>query len=86
MRKFKVGNKDKEQLSDQEISKYKDFGKVVTNYEQAKNMIHKRPLYKDPRAFLALLVVLLIVYLVSESARDAQNPDAPEIEQIDSAE
>lgn len=57
-------NKNKKQPSTEEINKYKDFGRLVTPYEEAKKRMH-RPLYKDPKAFLALLLLILIVYLIT---------------------
>ena len=83
MRKFKLEHKEQQQLSDQEISKYKDFGKVVTNYEESLHRLHKKPLYKDPKAFLVLVVILLLAYVIAEmSTPDDQQPNAPQ-EQFD---
>lgn len=84
MRKFKLENKEQQQLSDEEISKYKDFGQVVTNYEDALHRWHKKPLYKDPRAFLVLVVIILLAYFISEmnSPEESPNPDAQQ-EQMD---
>ncbi len=58
---------EQEPLTDEQISKYKDYGKVVSSYEQTLHNVHKKPLYKNPFAFLALLVFLLILYLVLKS-------------------
>ncbi|MDG1262461.1 MAG: hypothetical protein P8O05_11935, partial [Flavobacteriales bacterium] len=66
-------------------SKYKDFGKLVTNYESTLNRLHKKPLYKDPKAFLFLVMIILVAYLVFEAAEeDRQNDVSPEIQQMDS--
>ena len=48
MKKFKIDNN----VEKKDPSKYKDFGKLVTNYESTLNRLHKKPLYKDPKAFL----------------------------------
>lgn len=79
MRKYKLSNKEQEKVSDEEASKYKDFGKVVTNYNQALDRLHKKPLYKDPKAFLFLVVLALITVLVVESNESAEdvNPTPP---------
>ena len=79
MMKYKY-NKNKTQPSAEEINKHKDFGKLVTPYEEAQKRMH-RPLYKDPKAFLALLLLLLILYLLTmkNSPKEEQpmDPKAP---------
>lgn len=82
MRKFRLRNKEEEELSDKDIAQYRDFDHVVTNYDKALDSIHKKPLYKQPKAFLILLVILLIVYVVSEAAR-AEDPEENSIEQTE---
>ncbi len=72
MRRFEVDN-EQEPLTDEQISKYKDYGKVVSSYERTLINIHKKPLYKNPLAFLALLVFLLILFLVLKSSEHAEN-------------
>lgn len=53
----------KKSPSKEDISKYKDFAKLVGPVEKAKQRLH-RPLYKDPKFFFGIVVVLLILYLV----------------------
>ena len=36
MKKYKIDPKRGEELSDKEISKYKDFGRLMTNYNEHK--------------------------------------------------
>lgn len=80
MKKFKIDN-DKEQ---KDSSKYKDFGKLVTNYESTLNRLHKKPLYKDPKAFLFLVMIILVAFLVFDAAEeDRKNDVSPENQQID---
>lgn len=73
MRRFEVDN-EQEPLTDEQISKYRDYGKVASSYEQTLRKVHKKPLYKNPLAFLALLVFLLIFYLVLKSAKQDETP------------
>ncbi|MDG2246890.1 MAG: hypothetical protein P8L71_11075 [Flavobacteriales bacterium] len=81
MKKFKIDNN----VEKKDPSKYKDFGKLVTNYESTLNRLHKKPLYKDPKAFLFLVMIILVAYLVFEAAEeDRQNDVSPEIQQMDS--
>lgn len=53
--------------SDAELARYRDPKRLHYNYNRALNMLHRRPIYKDPKAFLALLLILLVVWLIVES-------------------
>lgn len=64
MREYKIEKKPAKELRDEDIMKYKDFGKLTTNYESALQRLHKKPLYKDPKAFLTLLLIAVVAYLV----------------------
>ena len=84
MRKFKLGHKTKEDLSDSEVSKYKDFGKVVTNYEEARDAIHAKPLYRQPKTLIILIIIVLIAILIAEVSEKQEDDDSattPPIEQ-----
>lgn len=61
--KFKI---DKPELPDKQINKHKDFKKLVYNYQRATKPLYRTPLYKNKKAFLALLLILLLVYLLTE--------------------
>lgn len=52
--------------SEADVARYADFGKLVYNYERMTRPLYKRPLYKDPRTLLVLILLLLVAYLVSE--------------------
>lgn len=63
--------------SDAELRRYRDAGRLLHNYQRARDLLHRRPLYRDRRAFLALLLVILIAWLASEASRqDRQRPPA----------
>ncbi len=72
MKKFKL---DKDDLPKEDPSKYKDFGKLVTNYESTLNRLHKKPLYKDPKAFLFLVMIILVAILVFEAVEEEKKQD-----------
>jgi hypothetical protein len=65
--------------SDEQIVRYKDFSRVKANYQAAKSM-HKMPLYKNKKVFLALILIVILAFLISEfldekkRARDAHSP------------
>lgn len=81
MRKFRLKNRESEELSDQEIAKFKDFDRVVTNYDKALASIHKKPLYKQPRTFIILVIIVLMAYLISEATKESDPPEEPKTEQ-----
>lgn len=66
MKKYKLNKDKREELSKDEIQKYKDFGKLVYNYQKATKPMYKKPLYKDPKTFLVLLLIVLLTYLIVE--------------------
>lgn len=68
---------------DTELSRYRDAGKLLYNYERARDALHKRPLYKQPKAFLALLIILLITWLIADGGRrKPQHPPDPPAQQV----
>jgi hypothetical protein len=54
--------------SEQELARYRDPKRLVYNYQIARDRFHKKPLYKDPKAFLALLLIILVALLIAEAA------------------
>jgi hypothetical protein len=66
MKKYKLDNEASgaDGLNDKDINKHKDFKKLMANYEKVTDPLYKRPLYKNPKIFIALLLILLIIYLL----------------------
>ena len=62
--RVKRGNPDKP--SDTEIEVLRDFNALRTNYQEALHNLHRKPIYKNPKFFIVLLIILLIAYLLSE--------------------
>lgn len=52
--------------TDAEILRYKDSRKLLYNYQRAATMLHRRPLYKDPKAFIALVLIVLLAWFISD--------------------
>lgn len=74
MKKYRLDMEHKE-LTDQDVLKYKNFGKLVYNYQIATKPIYKKPLYKDPKMFIALVIIILLAIWVAEETskeREAQ--------------
>lgn len=69
-------------LRDEEILRHRDKDRLMRNYVRARDMLHRRPLYKDRRAFLALLLIVLVALLVAEAVEgDRSKPERPAQEQ-----
>lgn len=67
MKTYKI--KDDEQRiqpSEEQIQRNKDFKRFYANYEKATK--RPRPLYKDPKFFFILVLIVIVAYLVSREA------------------
>ena len=64
MRKFTL-NKDKKKLtpSEEQIKRQKDFSRLHHDYEKIVKR-GKRPIYRDPKLFMLLFIILLILFLM----------------------
>ncbi len=64
MRKFTL-NKEakKKEPTREQINRYKDFSRLSHDYERIVKR-PKKPIYKDPKLFLYLLLLGLILYLM----------------------
>lgn len=62
--------------TDAEIARYRDPKHLQYNYHRALGLLHRRPIYKDPKAFLALLLIVLVVWLIAE-AQEKEQKDIP---------
>ncbi len=83
MKKYRLDKEHKE-LSEQEVLKYKNFGKLVYNYHIATRPLYKKPLYKDPKAFIVIVIIVLLAILVAEEvAKEEKGKAGAPQEQID---
>lgn len=67
--------------TDAELLRYRDHGKLIYGYQRARDAIHRKPLYRDPKAFLILIIIALVAWLVSRSADDRTEGPTPGVEQ-----
>ena len=85
MKKYKI-DKDQNQLSDKELSKFKDFSKLSASYEKMTR--RPKPLYRNPKAFFVLAMIAVVAWLVAEGVFDKKdvniNSDPTLMEQKDS--
>lgn len=66
--------------TDAEIARYRDPRKLMYNYQRAKTFLHRKPLYKDPKAFLVLLLIVLVTMLVVEARKEQPLQPSPAVE------
>lgn len=79
MSKYKFDKNKKPLPGDDEISKYKDFGKLIHNYQRATKPLYNKPLYKQPKVFIFLVVIVLLALLISHLAeKEEQQKPAPQ--------
>ena len=66
MKKYKI-NKDNKKIlpSDKKMEAKKDFGKLFHEYENFTKR-PKKPMYKNPKYFLFLFIIVLIAYILTE--------------------
>jgi hypothetical protein len=64
MRKFTLNKEaSKKEPTKEQINRYKDFSRLSHDYERLVKR-PKKPLYKDPKLFLYLFLLGLILYLM----------------------
>lgn len=81
MSNFKFNIDPKEPREDQ-IARHKDFGKVMQNYQRMTNPLYKTPLYIYRKIFLAVILVLFVVWLVTEFGEDEKEKKNVPIDSI----
>ncbi|MEM9023889.1 MAG: hypothetical protein AAGB22_09105 [Bacteroidota bacterium] len=65
-------------LRKEDIARHQDFPGLLEKYQKATRPLYRRPLYKDPKTFLALLAVLLVMWLLlREAEREEQQATPP---------
>lgn len=76
MKKYTYKRGGKPKIPASEIAKMKDFDGLKTNYQRAVHDIHRKPVYKNPRFFFGLLMVILIAYILFDMAdKEAKQQD-----------
>jgi hypothetical protein len=64
MRKFSINrNPNKKEPTKEQINRHKDFSRLSQNFEQIYKR-PKKPIYKNPKLFLYLIILGLILYLM----------------------
>jgi len=68
MKKYRLEKGKLRELKEEEISRHKDFKRLRANYEHVTKRPRK-PFYKDPKALLGLLLIILILWLLLEETK-----------------
>ncbi len=70
MRKYKINRTKEVKLPSAEtIAKYKNYRRLRHEYDRLVKR-PKKPLYRDRKLFLVLLLIVLIAYLVSQAINE----------------
>ena len=78
-RQYRITPEGPLQPTEAEIARYRDPKRLIYNYTKAVQR-PKRPLYKDPKAFILLLLIVL-AYLISEGHLNSDKKATPTPEQ-----
>ena len=73
MKNYRIEKEESPPPSDSQVNRHKNFGRIEANYNRAQKAIHKRPLYRDPKAFLGLLVIGLIIWLLFRQVNNEES-------------
>jgi len=78
MKKYRLDKEHKE-LSNKDVLRYKSFGKLVYNYQIATRPLYKKPLYKDPKMFITLVIIILLaIWVAEESNKEKDQQKEPQ--------
>lgn len=67
----------RERLSEADMARYRDGARLLHNYQKAAGLMHRKPLYKDPRAFVALLIIVLLAIFIADVVEKDHHPVPP---------
>lgn len=76
--------RDQAPPSEAETLRYRDFGKLVYQHERMTRPMYRKPLYKDRRSFLVILLIVLLAVLIAietEKKEPARVPPGQGVEQ-----
>lgn len=75
--RYHISREGQAPLSDADIARHKDVRRLQYNYQRARQLMHRKPLYKDRRAFLALLLIVLLAVLIAEATEESRRKEVP---------
>jgi hypothetical protein len=76
-RRYRISPQGPPPLTDAEIAKHKDARRLIYNYHRATRPLYKQPLYRDRKAFFALLLIVLLAIFIAEVVEKEKAPEPP---------
>ncbi len=73
-RQYRITPEGPQQPTEAEIARYRDPKRLIYNYSKAVRR-PKRPLYKDPKTFIMLVLIVLLAFMLAERADDRTKDD-----------
>lgn len=67
--KFRI---DEPVPSDEQIDRHRNFDQVLANHRNMTEPLYRRPLYRNPRAFIGLVLILVIGFLVFQAVEEEE--------------
>jgi len=77
MKKYKIHKEKPKELSEQEILKNRDFGRLIANYEKATKPLYRTPMYKDPKTFLVIVAIAAVCWLIASELDKEEEQKLP---------
>ncbi len=71
--RYRISPQGRGVLNERQIDAHRDPKRLLFNYHRAVAR-PKRPLYKDPRSFIALLIIVLLAILITEVVEKEREP------------
>jgi hypothetical protein len=68
-RQYRISPQGPDTPTDAEIARYRDPKRLLYNYDRAVRR-PRRPLYRDPKAFIMLVLIVLLAIMLAERAED----------------
>ncbi len=74
-RRYRIRPAGEKEPDEEQIARYKDHARLQANYNKLLHAVHRRPIYKDPKAFAIILLIVLITWLIIEARdKDVEGP------------
>jgi hypothetical protein len=61
---------DESPPTEEQISRHKNFDRILADHHRLTQPIYRRPLYKNPKAFIGLVLILVIGFLVFQAVEE----------------
>lgn len=73
---YRISSQGRTEPTDQDLARYRDTKRLLYTYQKAVSR-PQVPMYRDPKAFLTLLLILLLAWFLSEVVQEKQEKPRP---------